>query len=105
MLDNSFTEFNTVKTLTLIWNLIGIPEDYYKEWELWTFDWIISAINIFWEINSTWIINKKFIANPGNLIWPSIIEKRMLQLWILWQNWWFSLEKSKEVLKKWKLSD
>jgi len=90
-----FWEFYTLKALTIIWNLIWIPEKYMsEEWELWEFDWIISAINIFSEIN--WDL--KFI-------WPTVIEQKMLHLWILWKNWWFSSEKSKEILKRWKSSD
>jgi len=101
-----FWEFHTLKALTIIWNLIWIPEKYMAEkWELWEFDWIISAINVFSEINSTWNIANKKVWTVWGLIWPTIVEKRMLQLWILWENWWFSLEKSKEVLWKWKLSN
>ena len=101
-----FKEFYTLKTLTLIWNLIWVPKKYLSsKWELWEFDWIISALNIFSQINETWNINQEKIATPWNLIWPWVIEKRMLQLWILWENWGFSLIKAEEILKKWKLSD
>jgi len=101
-----FDENKTLEILTLIWNLIWIPKNYYKtDWELGKFEWIISAINIFWEINSTGLINNKKIAIPGNFIWPTIVEKRMIQLWILWEEWGFSMKKAGELLKKWKLSD
>jgi len=101
-----FSEFKTLQTLNLIWNLIWIPKSYYsEEWELWKFDWIITSINIFNEINSTWNINKEKIWTPWNFIWPTIVEKRILQLWILWDNWGFNTEKASEILKKWKLSD
>jgi hypothetical protein len=101
-----FSEFKTLQTLNLIWHLIWIPKSYYSEkWELWDFDWIITSINIFSEINSTWNINNEKIWTPWNFIWPTIVEKRMLQLWILWDNWGFSMEKASSILKKWKLSD
>ncbi|MDQ7008983.1 MAG: hypothetical protein Q9M94_01690 [Candidatus Gracilibacteria bacterium] len=69
------------------------------------FDGIISSINIFSEINSTGIINKEKIGNPGNLVGPEILEKKLLQLGILGENGGFSQERSKEILSKGKVSD
>jgi len=97
-----FSEFNTLKTLNIIWNLIWIPETFYwKKWELWEFDWILSAIEFYKTINWTWIINKNKIWTPWWLVWPNIIERQFLNLGIIWENGDFSVLKSESILKNW----
>jgi len=96
------SEFNTLKTLNIIWNLIWVPETFYwKKWELWEFDWILSAIEFYKTINWTWIINKNKIWTPWWLVWPNIIEKQFLNLGIIWENGDFSVLKSESILKNW----
>ena len=86
-----FSELYALNKINIISNLIWIPENpYNKDWELWKFDWLISAMNILEKVNG----EKK-------IIWPNIIEEKMQKSGILWKNWDFSVIESEKILKEW----
>jgi len=97
-----FSEYHTLESLNIIAHLIWVPKKYYSwDWKLWRFDSIIGAMAVFNEINWTWKINNSKLSDPWAMFscWAS--EKRMLNLWILWETGDFNVTKSENILSKW----
>ena len=94
-----FTDGKIKDALSIIANLMWIPNSMYGEWsKLRKFVDIVEAKNTFNNINSTGKINGEKLAQPWSIIWNWVSEKILMEKGFLDFNGWFKVEKSKEEL-------